>query len=71
MATKLKVMELIRLLPDADQQQVLHLRYVEGMYIHEIGLKMHFSDTKIRNLKDKGLKCANEIFEKNALNIDE
>ena len=63
-ATKLKVMELIRLLPDADQQQVLQLRYVEGMYIHDIARKMLYSDTKIRKLEREAVEFADELLKK-------
>ena len=63
-ATKLKVMELIRLLPDADQQQVLQLRYVEGMYIHDIACKMLYSDTKIRKLEREAVEFADELLKK-------
>ena len=41
--TKLKVMELIRLLPDADQQQVLQLRYVDGLLWEQISEMVHLS----------------------------
>ena len=62
--TKLKVMELIRLLPDADQQQVLQLRYVDGMYIHDIACKMLYSDTKIRKLEREAVEFADELLKK-------
>ena len=66
-ATKLQVMELIRCL-DAEEQQVLQLRYVEGLKWEEIAARLPACLSSVHNIKnaaflqiDRMLKVYTEI----------
>ena len=59
--TKLKVMELIRHLPDA-YQQVMQLKFVEGYKKKQISEKLYISETSIKRLVREALEIADKLL---------
>ena len=61
-AAKLRVMELIRQLQDADQQRVLQMRYVEGQKWEDIANKLPACLSSVHNIKNAAFLQMNEML---------
>ena len=60
-AAKLRVMELIRMLPDTCQQ-VMQLRFVEGYTKKQISEKLYISETSIKRIVREALQIADTLL---------